>query len=401
MNLLFWRKNNQPNNPNYAPYEEIDSKKTSKLGYFFLVLMVIFGVWQGNNFLWALQDSINRPQPNSACLDVLENYTKNTPRYDDYYYNSYYRENNNCLFSAREIKLSLDVAYKNAEPTLASIAKADESISKINSELSSVQYNRNQMVTDYQLSLLESISGTDSAVFNQDYLQAGMVTQDEYKRRLETALTKATNDRTSLVSTAERLIKPYSQTINTAREQYRHDMVVYQFIQFIISLICIAPLFAYTWSRYHRSKNLRSEFAIIWGGIVATIAILLAQIILVFIYQILPHQIIQQIFSFLANFEFIWVLLYWLGFILVPLFFGFLIYIIQKKFYNKQAVMMRALKNMHCPGCSLKIHHGMNNCPVCGYKLKNYCQSCGAMTMAGGTFCEVCGAKNSEPTQNN
>ncbi len=394
MDIFFWKKKAEQNNPAFAPYEEIDAKRTSKLGYFFLILMVIFGVWQGNNFLEALQDSINKPQRNSTCMETLATYAGNKTYGYDYSYDSYYYQNQVCVFSDREIRLSLDQAYRNEEVNLVSIKSANENISQLESEVNSAQYNRNQIATDYQLSLLESIAKTQGAVFQQENLQTGIVTQDEYLRRLQTILSTTINNRDLLITKLTNNLIPYQSAIDKARDEYEHELIVNKFLQFLISLVLILPLFVFVWRRYHSSKLKRSEFAIIWGGLVATVGILLAQIMLMFIYEILPRQILEQIFTFLAQVKILWALLYWLGFILVPLFFGFLIYLIQKKFYNKQAIMMRAVKNAHCPNCSMKIHNGMNNCPVCGYKLKQYCKSCGAMTVSGCSYCEVCGVKH-------
>jgi hypothetical protein len=399
---IFWNKKDSPTASGYAPYEEIDSKKTSKLGYFFLILMVIFGVAQGNNFLWALQDSINSPKGNSQCMELLAKYAGNNTTLSanshlraDVYYVPY----NECVFSDREKLLTLDKAYQNNDFTLSEIRKAEETKTKLSNEIRNAEYNRDQVVTDYQLSLLESIAGTQDMVFNQDYLQTGIVSQDEYIQRLTLALSQTTANETALISKATKALTPYQVAIEKARSEYQHETLVHKFIQFILSLLLILPLFIFVWKGYHAAKNRRSEFGIIWGGLVATAGILLAQILLVFIYEILPQEILQEIFAFLAQIKFVWALLYWLGFILVPLFFGFLIYLIQKKFYNKQAVMMRAVKNAHCPNCSMKTHKDMNNCPVCGCKLKAACVNCGAMTMSGGTFCEICGTKHGEPVQ--
>jgi hypothetical protein len=402
MKLLFWKKEEAEQAPGYAPYEEINAKKTSLLGYFFLVLMVVFGVWQGNNFLYALQQTIDRPTPNSNCLSIMSYYdtTKNTVYDTDYYYGySYTPSTSECAFNEREIRLSIPTLYKSIEPNLRAINASDEKISKIQNGISQAQYSRETYISEYETSLLEDIANTQNPVFNQIVIQTDIMTQDEYIRRLEGALGEEKATRQNLIAAVTRAVAPYAATIERAKQEYRHEMIVYQFIQFIVSLLFIAPLFVYVWRRYHAAKNNRSEYAIIWGGLVATSGLLLAQVLFVFIYEILPREIIQAIFTFLAGFQFLWTLLYWFGFILVPLFFGFLIYLIQKKFYNKQAVHMRAIKNERCPGCSLKLHHDMNNCPICGYALKTRCQTCNAMTMQGGNFCSTCGVRTENSLQ--
>ncbi len=386
MKLQFWKKEEPPLTPGFAPYEEIDAKRTSGLGYFFLVLMVIFGVWQGNNFLSALQNSISSPVPNSNCLSVLASYAANSK-----YVYSTYNLGSECRFSERETALSLHILYQNVEPKLTAYAEVITNIQKIESALNNARYSRETYINEYEASLLEDIAGSNYTVFDQSGIRNNIITQDEYISRLNQALVTENTEKGRLEQSLKSAIIPYQSTIEAAEDQYRHELIVHQFIQFLISLVFVAPLFMFVWKRYHASKNRRSEYAIIWGGLVATSGLLLAEILLMFIYEVLPRRMLEAIFDFLAQFEIIWTLLYWLGFILVPLFFGFLIYLIQKKFYNKQAVMMRALKNERCPGCSLKLHHDMNHCPVCGYKVKERCATCGAMTMRGGDFCASCG----------
>lgn len=391
MRLQFWKKEETPLTPGYAPYEEIESKRTSNLGYFFLLLMVVFGVWQGNNFLSALQQSVTAPVPNSNCLSVMLSYVDGEYNYNSYYYSESPFTYAQCQFSAREIGLSIPVLYQNIEPELFAYRDVRTRINRIENALSEARYSRQTYITEYEASLLEDIAGTQNTVFNQGTIQSSIITQDEYISRLNQSLDDEKVTEGRLQQQIQTAVTPYKTTLEAAVDQYRHDMIVHQFIQFLVSLIFVAPLFVLVWRRYHASKNNRSEYAIIWGGLVATSGLLLAEILLMFVYEVLPRRMLEAIFDFLAQFEFVWTLLYWLGFILVPLFFGFLIYLIQKKFYNKQAVMMRALKNERCPGCSLKLHHDMNHCPVCGYKLKERCTACGAMTMRGGGFCASCG----------
>lgn len=396
MNLFFWKKKSQNENTAYAPYEEIDAKRTSKLGYFFLVLMVIFGVGQGQNFLGALKNSITPPEPNSHCLNTLAQYADVTQQSDNYGSYDYYYERNSqqeCNFSVREQLLSIDDLYASVDPIQQEIVTLANIIDTIQSQIYSLKNTRAQTISNYDVSLQEEMAVTENAVFNQSGLQNQITTIDFQIAQLQSELSKNEVRKNALDKNIKTLVQPYVESIRDAYDQYAHDLVIHEFKQFLISLVFIAPLFVFVWRFYHKAKERRSEYAIIWGGAVATIGIIFAQILLVFVYRILPHEIIQEVFKFLSTFQILWALLYWLGFILIPLFFGYLIYLIQKKFYNKKAVMMRALKNEHCPKCSLKINRAMNNCPVCGYTLKTKCHACGVMSMDGGAFCESCGVR--------
>ncbi len=401
MNLFFWRKSNEVQDQSYAPYEEIDAKRTSKLGYFFLILMVFFGVAQGQGFLGAIKDSVTRPESNSSCLSTLAQYARiNTSSNRSLeYINGYnYHESGTagCTFSAREKQFSIDTLYEQIKPIQSEISSAEVQISNLRKQYNTLERSRKTAVSEYDVSLQEKMAVTPDAVFNQGGLQNTIRGIDAQMSQLTGDINRLTKQVEHLNEHIKEIVVPYTNAITSAYDAYSHDVTWYKFKQFMLSLLLVAPLFFFAWRLYHRSKLQRSEYTIIWGGVVATVGIIFAQILLVFVYEILPKEILQKLFDFLAVFEFLWVIVYWLGFILVPLFFGFLIYLIQKKFYNKRAVMMRALKSEHCPHCSLKINLGMNHCPVCGYTLKTKCTSCGAMSMKGGSFCQECGVKHDE-----
>ena len=379
----------------YAPYEEIDAKRTSTLGYFFLILMVIFGLWQGNNFLSALQDSITRPQENSQCLSVLNSYTNDGNSYGGYYYG--YGNNipasAQCNFSTREKESGVPALYEKVQPELLALAQSTKNVNDLNSQISQANYTRNQTISEYQVSLLETMAISQGKVFNRGALQTGISTGNDLIAQLSIMLAQEQSRQTEITARVRNLVKQGNTAIQDALDGYTHDYRIYQLEQFLLSLVLVAPLLFVTWKKYHSSREKRSEYAIIWGGLLATVSLLFAQIMLVFIYEVLPRGLIQELLSILAKVKFLWTLLYWLGFVLVPLFFGYLIYLIQKKYYNKAAVKMRALKSGVCPNCSLKVVPAMNHCPVCGYALKLKCGSCSAMSMNGAAFCESCGVK--------
>ena len=399
MKFFFWRKNEEKSNSAYAPYEEIDAKRTSKLGYFFLILMVLFGIWQGNNLLSQIQNSIDAPESNSSCVaeiarhtNVSYPYTYSSYLYDPY--KDYEYAKVDCKFSEREKTLLLDGAYAKLNPLFTQVVALDEELNSIQNHEYELRYQRDEKATDYQASLVEDIAQPSSGgVFDSSQLGIGVVSFDQKLQELALKKSGRTGERDRVTAEIRSIATSYISALKDSNTMYEKEERMHQLMQFLLSFILIAPLFYLVWRRYNSARLSRSEYTIIWGGVVGIFGFMLAQILLVFLYEILPHQIIAALVAFLKAFEPVWILIYWLGFILVPLFFGYLIYFIQKKFYNRQAVMMRALKSGQCPGCSLKFNHTMNNCPVCGYTFKSTCQSCGGKTMSDGSFCEVCGVR--------
>lgn len=406
---FFKSKDNTISQEGFAPYEEIDGKKTSKLGYFFLVLMVIFGVWQGNNFLNSLEKIVAQPLPNSTCLVRMENslldyfpvyssYSSLSPYQQHSYYNGYDpygKSSAECTFTEREKDRNVPSVYALASPNFVQKESLEKSLQDVTNQKHSVQNNRAQAVDNYSVSLLESIAQKNQ-IMGMSSLRATIVTSDDLLRSLTEAenslRVKIEEEKNTLVS----ILEPYRETFKTVDEAYTLEVNVYTLKKFAVQLLFILPVFLFVWRRYSISKNNRSEFSLIWGGVVAMVSVLLAQILLVFVYEILPHELLQKVFAFLSSFKFFFVVAYWLGFILVPLFFGFLIYIIQKKYYNKKAITMRAFKANKCPRCSMSVASHMIFCSACGSTLKVQCGSCAGYTPNAGDYCELCGVKKTE-----
>ncbi len=405
--LFFQKKESDLDNKGFVAYEEINSKKTSKLGYFFLILMVFFGVWQGQNLLQAIENSIDRPIQNSSCSAYLKKYLipegiSNNSSSSDYgnynhkSYKNYYYDNlshyDTCDFSDREKIVDISGLYKKVYPDLLIAENLKKDLNQINQQKNDITYNRSGVVNEYSVSLLESIAKKNE-VLNSDSLRGSIKNSDD----LINSLTIAEKSLKQKINTIENKIRAefaaYQDIFQQIEDDYIQDKNIYDLKRFTLMLLFILPVFIFTWRKYFLSKNERSEYAIIWSGVLAISAIMLAQVLLVFIYEILPHKLLQKVFAFLKNFEFLFVLAYWLGFILVPLFFGGLIYFIQKKFYNKKAVAARAFKSGKCPTCSMNVAHHMIFCPVCAAILKVKCNSCGNYSPEIGNFCEICGTK--------
>lgn len=402
MNLKFWQ-NNKEQDKGFVPYEEINEKKTSLLGYFFLVLMVFFGFYQGQSFLEEVEDSVDVPMRNSNCLisiDSFSNLNKNN-QYDSYYRHSSYFSPSNTVgdsstgcgeISAREYDLGLEILYEQVGPINIRITELQRERTNLEQTISSLSIQRGEGMRDYQTALVEDLAEVDGVLESED-LGSAVASQEQEIARLQQQVEEINSEINNLSSKLVSLTEPYRTKIIAAQKKYVNEMRIYEFKKFLYTFLFVAPIFWLVWRKYSIAKERRSEYVIIWGGLVATFGLIFAQILLVFFYKVLPHELIIAIFTFLGAFEFLWVILKWLSFILIPLFFGMMIYFIQKKLYNKKAVLFRTIKSGSCPQCTLKISPHMNNCPICGYQLKDKCYNCGNMTLKDGEYCEICGVK--------
>jgi RNA polymerase subunit RPABC4/transcription elongation factor Spt4 len=108
------------------------------------------------------------------------------------------------------------------------------------------------------------------------------------------------------------------------------------------------------------------------------------------IIDIIPKYLIKQIFDFLEKMNLIAIWYYVVVFIsiLIAL---FIIYIIQKKFFNKERLLERRLLHWECLNCGKHLPIWSKSCPICGTKQLKKCKNCGNETFANGKFCKECG----------
>jgi hypothetical protein len=417
MNIYFWRKNTtdtieESGSPKgYVKYEEIDAKKTSKLGYFFLILMVIFGVWQGNALLGAIKATLPVPLVNSQCFYDFSGYSSEFHPTSEYYvdgqynpttkystYDSYYYENQSedvskpvgCSYSERETKFGFPEAYVGILAAMSEYRELQKDKNKTDNDIYKLKGLRAENLDEYSVSLLEKIA-KENNVIPGDTLKSKLQVSGELLKALTDKQKDLADQLVSKRSAIASYVDRYDGILKQIDDAYVKDVRIFRFAQYGLGLLLILPLFLFVLKKYFKLKNSNSEFAVIWGGVVAMMALLLAQILFEFVYEIIPHRLIQKIFEFLSNFEFLFVVMYWLGFILIPAFFGYLIYIIQKKYYNRRAVIMRAFKANKCPTCTMSVAAHMMYCPACGTNLKVKCTHCGKETPNAGDFCEICG----------
>ncbi len=403
----------------FAQNEEFESKRTTKLGMVFVVIMVITGIWQGQILFKSINATITPPAQLSSCFSrlVSESGERIQINYDSSsYYSSYsyqnmlydgYNEYNNntvpsCTYTDIENRHGIQALYNSAEPLFNERSQKQKTKSSLLQELSDIQYSRASVRDSYNTSLLESMALSSSSVYSPSNLGTVLYTKEEQMQDLRSRISVLESEIALQTAEIKRVILAKLADLRAVADEFNTLLRWLELKRFLVSIILLAPLAFFTIRRYFRAKNERSEYAIIWSAVALISTILSAQLFVVFAYKILPHQFIEAVARMFAalfsQFAFLLVLLQWLALILVPLFFAFLVYIIQKKYYNKDAVMMRALKDGKCPRCSMKIKDQMVFCPSCSYELRKPCETCKHTSISYARFCEQCGTQFQKTT---
>lgn len=201
--------------------------------------------------------------------------------------------------------------------------------------------------------------------------------------------------------------KAYEAYIESNKASFAEAKKSYEFWQpfkvYGHMLIFILPLlllfgFLYRWSKGKelRQENYNPVVKIISAHIALILALPLVWYTLSLLYHVLPKTLLKNLIEFLVEIGLISLLNY-LAIFLVVLFFGGLIYFIQKRtLRQKQAVSysknrQKLISWSQCFECEYKIDYTKAHCPFCGVALHEVCSACHKETNLHERFCSHCG----------
>lgn len=378
----------------FAPYEEIQEKKTTKLGYILLFIMVMLGVWQGQGFIDSFAQNIKDPEQISECSRYLNGIVDPTASY--YGYSSYgyaYNENilSNCKYSLIEQKHSIQgiIAEINLPYTLVQNLQKD--LNALQSTEYQLRDSMDREKRNYGISLQEKTAKETTVVYNTTQVKTTlMILEEQYS-----ALQSNINQKQAEIDSNNAIIKSIAvrnaAQIKAVFSDYKTELKKVEFKRALLILLLIGPVLFLTTRKYFKQKKENSQYSIIWAAVATIFALLFAQVFFSFIYQILPHELILKLLELFAQFAFLVTIGQYFLLLLTPVLFGGIVYWIQKKVYNKKAVMIRALKSHKCPSCSMSLHESNRYCPVCHYQIKETCESCKGERVVGLAYCPSCG----------
>lgn len=412
-------QNEQENEKNISDnsqetYEEINEKKTSKLGYILLILMVFFVIGVGETIFSDLKKIPEKPISPSSCIlntiNNLENLTYlNCPSGSNYVieidsfedmpygipepqrYNNLEPQNSGD-FNEIDKKFGLDEEYNNLKPQLQKILSLNKSIEINKRELRNEENNIQKLDRDYDLSLQEKIAEEDS-IMNKDSLKNSITKSKAKVSSLENEISSFEKLRNSTISEISAPVESLKQNYKKAQEYYQNKMAWYELKIFLLTLIFVLPFFAFSVFYYLRLKRKNSPYTIILTASTTAFSILFLQVVLTFLYDILPMEWLTMIFKFFLEFSVLRYVIYYGSVILVIGIFGGIVFYIQKRVFSPAKVATRRLKDKKCPNCSFPLDPQHNFCPDCGLQLKEKCEDCGKLKIKYLSHCPNCGKK--------
>lgn len=364
-------------------YAEISEKKTSKLGYLILIALFFFLIIMGQTVFHDISTIPERPIYPTFCANSYSGrleYIRNKPR---------------CTFNEIDKKYELDTLISDLEPDVNKIIAYNNEIQSKNHQIGQNEANLNSLLREYDISLQETIAD-EEALLDKPEIKNQIKSLWQSNENLRTHIDEITTSRdqiiTQIKSTQDKLKNAYEK----AQEEYTTNLSYYNLKVFSLKLLFILPIFVVFLYLYFKYKKKDSPYTIIISSVVYASTILFLQIVLVFLYLILPKKWFSRIFTFLMSVPALRYIVYYGAVLIVILILGGIVFYIQKKLYDPRKVALRHLKDSKCPNCSFNLELSETYCPKCRRQIKAKCQKCGNYRYIDLDFCPVCGNKETE-----
>jgi predicted RNA-binding Zn-ribbon protein involved in translation (DUF1610 family) len=372
------KKKEKENNPQNS-YEEISEKKTSKLGYIFLIIMVVLIIGFGEVILSDVKKIPEKPVPPSSCISIsIENL-------------SIFRSI--CSrFNETDKTFGLDIKYNRIKPSLREITSFNMDIRANEHEIRFLENTMGGSKKDYDLSLQEKMAGED-AIIDMPEIKNKITESQSQINALRSENSLLREKRNTVILKIKDSVLSLQESYGETYEHYKVRNAWYKLKIFFLTFIFVVPFFVFSLYYYFRLKKKNSPYAVILTATTTAFSILFLQVVGVFLYDILLKAWLGMVFSIFWELPFVRYIVYYGSVILIIVLFGGTVYYIQKKVFDPKKVAARRMKDKKCPKCSFSVDSQYHFCPSCGLQLKEICKNCEKMKVRYLSHCPHCGEK--------
>ncbi len=359
-------------------YTEISEKRTSSLGYLILAALFVFLFVIGQTVFSDIKQIPYRPDSPSFCVS-LENIEDMTYK-------------RSCSFNEIDRKYGLDVLYLKIEPDISRIVRLNRDISDKEQLLDSNERRMSGLVGEYDVSLQEVIAEED-ALLNMSEIKSSITSLESSNEVLNSEIGQMTSERDLLIQKIKPDLDRLEVLYDEAKDDYKTQIAYYNVKVFILKLLFVLPFFGVFLFLYMKYKKRDSPYTIIITSIFFASTILFLQVVLVFLYEILPMEWFAQIFRALMSVSILKYLVYYGAVAVVIILLGGIVYYIQRKVYDPKRVAYRYLKDNKCPNCGFNLELAEVYCAKCGRQVKTKCSKCKNLKYVDLAYCPFCGKR--------
>ncbi len=246
----------------------------------------------------------------------------------------------------------------------------------------------------YDTSLLENIAGRDVETGSSDALQKQVTELMEKMNNLATDQAAAKNSLLQNEKIIQLLgvVESSQGRRDELLEELRSLNFWYPVKRLGMEMIFLLPLIVlfYLWNSTSTARN-RPYQSLISSHLLVVVFIPVIFKLFELVYEIIPKQLLRDIFEFLESFNLvaIWHYVVIFSAIITAL---LAIYILQKKVFSHDKLMQKRIAKGLCQGCGEHLPAESKACPGCGFVQFQRCDRCQEETYVYGKFCRVCGA---------
>jgi RNA polymerase subunit RPABC4/transcription elongation factor Spt4 len=292
-----------------------------------------------------------------------------------------------------DTEFGLDVLVTNLEPEINVIISYNNQISSKNGQIYQNDGEMNNLLSAYGISLQETIAGEEEVLMDKPEIKGQYIELRTKNEKLRVELEELGAKRDAEITKIAPKINELRDVYGKAQDAYSTRIAYYNLKIFLLKLLFVLPFFAISLKYYLKYKKIDSPYTIIVTSVFYASTILFLQIVLTFLYNILPRKWFGKIFSFLMSVSILRYVVYYGVTAVVIVFLGGTVYYIQKKIYDPKRVALRQLKDAKCPNCSFNLSLSDQFCPNCGRQIKTKCPDCGNLRYSDLGYCPFCGSK--------
>jgi hypothetical protein len=379
-------------------YEEVSEKQTTKAGYFLLLVMFVFLLVAGESSLTDFSTIPTAPVSPSSCVStVLNTYSDAIERKPVYSgYAMYYGDmngtcNTELSFSDLDREFKLDALYNKISPQLVAIRTLDQSIQSYQDALNQNNYQQRDLRSSYDLSLQEKMAN-EPGVIDKSKTKESLALLISKSDELQAPLLAAQTEKTKKVQEITPALQELWTAYDSASKKYETQMSWYRVLVFLAELAFALPLFMVITRWYLVLKRKNSKSTVIALSAFAASTILFAQVMLSFLYDIIPHTWFLELLAMFQSIAILRYVLYYGTVALVIGIFGGIVYLIQKRLFDHKVLAIRRLKSNKCPSCEFTLNDNQDFCARCGVHVREKCMVCNGKRFLDLPFCPECGS---------
>lgn len=258
--------------------------------------------------------------------------------------------------------------------------------SKIESELYQVKYR-------YDTAVLEKIADiSNEAILLKDQREKLLSELNSINIQIDNVKAKIFENKDY-----KKLWKYVEKDNYSKQKQLEWDLALAKFWfpvkKLLMELVFLLPLFfIFWWWNNIAIRRQSGTSSLISSHLLVITFIPIFYKILEAIFEIIPKRFFEKILEFLASFKLlaIWYYILVLIWILLSL---FIIYIIQKKIFNRSRLNEKRLMHNECYNCWKHLPKDVKYCPYCWVSQYRTCPWCKKDTYVAGKYCIECSIK--------